>query len=587
MTTATATGRTSTSPGAIAPAGPAKRRPMKSPYPTWFFIPAGVFYVVLFLVPTIASFYFSLTRWTLFDVEFIGFDNFVRFFQEPQLVQGFINTFIYAFLTSGLKVVLGLLLGVFLSSQIIGRGFLRATVFFPVLVSTIGVGILFQVLMDPFGGPINEALAAVGIPGPGWLTDPSLALISVALVDMWKGVGLATLIYIAGMVAIPQEYFEAAKVDGAGAWNTFRHITLPLLRPATVTVVLLSLIGGLRSFDLIWTMTGGGPGLHERRARFGRLQAVPGRLLRPLHRGQRRALRRRRRDHLPALVVAQPEGGRAMRNVAWKWGGGSIAILVAILVFIVPFAFIVFTAGKTQAEASFLEFSWPTEWVLFDNIVTVLENRDFLLVRAFVNSTILTVAAVAIMVVLGAMVGYVLQRRKSRWNPLVNGLVLAGLIIPPAVVPTIWTLQGLGLFKTLVGLIAVHVAFGLSFCILLFRAFVATIPRELDEAAIIDGAGSVKLFFRVIFPLLEVGDHHGDRGAGRDRVQRLRVRPVLPSRRRERDGAADDLQLQVPGVSAFNLLFANVLLITIPPLIMYIIFQRQIVAGMTSGAVKG
>jgi len=114
--------------------------------------------------------------------------------------------------------------------------------------------------MDPFGGPINEALAAIGITGPGWLTDPSLALISVALVDVWKGVGLATLIFIAGMVAIPQEYFEAAKVDGAGAWNSFRHITLPLLRPATVTVVLLSLIGGLRSFDLIWTMTGGGPG---------------------------------------------------------------------------------------------------------------------------------------------------------------------------------------------------------------------------------------------------------------------------------------------------------------------------------------
>ncbi|MGW4928886.1 carbohydrate ABC transporter permease [Agromyces mariniharenae] len=233
---------------------------MKSPYPTWFFIPAGVFYLVLFLVPTIASFYFSLTRWTLFSVEFIGFDNFVRFFQEPQLVQGFINTFIYAFLTSGAKVVLGLLLGVFLSSQIIARGFLRSVVFFPVLVSVIGVGILFKVLMDPFDGPINEGLAAIGIDGPGWYTDPSLALVSVAIVDIWAGVGLATLIYIAGMVAIPQEYFEASKVDGASAWSTFRHITLPLLRPATVTVVLLSLIGGLRRFDLIWTMTGGGPG---------------------------------------------------------------------------------------------------------------------------------------------------------------------------------------------------------------------------------------------------------------------------------------------------------------------------------------
>ncbi|MET0976325.1 MAG: carbohydrate ABC transporter permease, partial [Leifsonia sp.] len=191
-----------------------------------------------------------------------------------------------------------------------------------------------------------------------------------------------------------------------------------------------------------------------------------------------------------------------MRNSAWRWGAGSVAILVTVVVFVVPFAFIVFTAGKTQAEAAALEFTWPTDWVLWDNIATVLQNRDFLLVRAFVNSTILTVSAVAIMVVLGAMVGYVLQRRRSRWNPVVNTFVLAGLIIPPAVVPTIWVLQGIELFKTIPGLIAVHVAFGLSFCILLFRAFVATIPRELDEAAIIDGAGSIKLFFRVVFPLL-------------------------------------------------------------------------------------
>lgn len=256
----TAITRTPTGMRAADPSRVTRRRRMRSPYPTWFFIPAGVFYVMLFLVPTVASFYFSLTRWTLFDVEFIGFDNFVRFFQEPQLITGFVNTFIYAFLTSGAKVVLGLLLGVFLSSQIIARGFLRATVFFPVLVSTIGVGILFKVLMDPFHGPINQVLSAVGIEGPGWLTNPAIALLSVALVDIWKGIGLATLIYIAGMVAIPGEYFEAARVDGANSWNVFRRITLPLLRPATVTVVLLSLIGGLRSFDLIWAMTGGGPG---------------------------------------------------------------------------------------------------------------------------------------------------------------------------------------------------------------------------------------------------------------------------------------------------------------------------------------
>ncbi|PJJ70657.1 raffinose/stachyose/melibiose transport system permease protein [Diaminobutyricimonas aerilata] len=237
-----------------------QRRAMKSPYPTWFFLPAGVFYVILFLVPTVVSFYFALTRWTLFDVEFIGFDNFVQFFREPALIQGFVNTFVYAFLTSGLKVVLGLLLGVLLTSQIVARGYLRSVVFFPVLVSTIGVGITFKVLLDPFDGMVNQALAAIGIEGPGWLTDPAWALLSVALVDVWKGVGLATLIYIAGIVAIPQEYFEAAKVDGANAWTNFWNITLPLARPATVTVVILSLIGGLRSFDLIWAMTRGGPG---------------------------------------------------------------------------------------------------------------------------------------------------------------------------------------------------------------------------------------------------------------------------------------------------------------------------------------
>ena len=244
-------------PRAQKKSGPAG---VRSPYPTWFYIPAGVFYVVLFLVPTGASFYFALTRWSIFDVEFIGFDNFVQFFHEPSLVKGFVNTFFYAFVTSGLKVVLGFALGVLLTSQIIARGFLRSVIFFPVLVSTIGVGVTFKVLLDPFDGLVNGALAAVGIDGPGWLTDPAWALFSVALVDVWKGVGLATLIYIAGIVAIPQEYYEAAKVDGASSFQNFRFITLPLARPATVTVVILSLIGGLRSFDLIWTMTRGGPG---------------------------------------------------------------------------------------------------------------------------------------------------------------------------------------------------------------------------------------------------------------------------------------------------------------------------------------
>ncbi|HWT57008.1 MAG TPA: sugar ABC transporter permease [Rhizobium sp.] len=237
------------------------RRPArKSPYPLWFFIPAAIIYGVLFLFPTVSSLWFSLTRWDLSTAEFIGLENFRQFFSEPFLVKGLVNTLIYAVTTSGLKTVCGLLLAVLLTSNIFARGFLRTLVFFPVLVSTIGIGITFTVMMHPTRGIINVTLEALGIPGPGWITNPALALFSVALVDVWKGVGLATLIFIAGLAAISPDYYEAARIDGATRLQQFFRITLPLVRPATIVVVTLSLIGGLRSFDLIWAMTRGGPG---------------------------------------------------------------------------------------------------------------------------------------------------------------------------------------------------------------------------------------------------------------------------------------------------------------------------------------
>ncbi|MGS2644499.1 ABC transporter permease subunit [Streptosporangium sp. LJ11] len=229
-------------------------------YPYALYLPAAVVYIVIFLIPTVMAFYFALTRWTLFDSEFVGLDNFRDFLAEQNLSVGFRNTVVYAAVTSGLKVVLGLGLGVLLTSKLRLRGFLRSVVFFPVLVSTVAVGITFSVLLNPDTGLVNQVLALVGISGPDWLGDAGTALLSVALVDVWKGVGLATVIYIAGILSIPQDYYQAVAVDGGSAWHRFRHITLPLSWPATYSVIILSFIGGLRSFDLIWTMTRGGPG---------------------------------------------------------------------------------------------------------------------------------------------------------------------------------------------------------------------------------------------------------------------------------------------------------------------------------------
>ncbi|MCL4247974.1 MAG: sugar ABC transporter permease [Anaerolineae bacterium] len=228
-------------------------------YPHWFYIPAAIIFAIFFVAPTVLAFYFSLTRWTLFDATFIGLENYQRFFGDPQLSAGLRNTVIYAVITSGLKVIIGLLLATLLTSRLWLKDLLRSIIFFPVLVSTVAVGITFSVLMQPTTGLINTVLRTTGMGPPDWLGNPGMALFSVAMVDVWRGLGIATMIYIAGIMSIPDDYFEAAKLEG-GAWVKFRYVVLPLARNATFTVILLSFIGGLRTFDLIWTMTRGGPG---------------------------------------------------------------------------------------------------------------------------------------------------------------------------------------------------------------------------------------------------------------------------------------------------------------------------------------
>ena len=266
---------------------------------------------------------------------------------------------------------------------------------------------------------------------------------------------------------------------------------------------------------------------------------------------------------------------------------GYISLAVTFIVFMLPFIFVFLTASKDASEASRMNFAFPSHWYFFENLVEVVKTRQYMLLLAYFNSTVITVCAVALLVILAAMVGYVLQRRRSRWNNLIFAMVMVGLIIPPAVVPTIWVLQGLGLFKTLYGMILIQVAYGMAFSVLFFRSFIATIPRDLDEAAIIDGAKPWQIFTRVILPLLRPVT-----------VTIVVVQSVaifndfthplyyLPGR----ENVTVQLTLynfQSQFSTQFNLLFMNVLLVTIAPLIVLIFFNRQIIAGMTAGAVKG
>jgi raffinose/stachyose/melibiose transport system permease protein len=274
-------------------------------------------------------------------------------------------------------------------------------------------------------------------------------------------------------------------------------------------------------------------------------------------------------------------------NFLSKFWADTIVLIVIGTVFLIPFAFILLTASKPGAEAALFEFSWPSEVQLIENVREVLTFGNSRMFLAMWNSTILTVFSVILVVLLSALVAYVMQRRLDRVASIASAIMLAGLIIPPSVVPTIFLLQWLGIYKTMFSMVMIEVALQMPFAILVFRAFMASIPREIDEAAIIDGASPLQIFFSIILPLL------------RPAIVTVIVITAVT--------VYNDFTLPLyflPGsenvtvqltlysfisqfFSQWHLLFANVVVITIPPLIMFMFFQKQIVSGLTAGAIKG
>jgi raffinose/stachyose/melibiose transport system permease protein len=270
----------------------------------------------------------------------------------------------------------------------------------------------------------------------------------------------------------------------------------------------------------------------------------------------------------------------------WKIFVECFGVLATLAIFGIPFYFVIINALKNTQESSLLNMNWPSSFHLMENIQEVITARDGMIIRAFFNSMMITGLSIILLIILGAAAGYVLQRKVTKATPFFNFLILAGLIIPPAVVPTIWVLQEIGLFKTLPGIVLIEVALNLPFTIILYRGFMVTIPKSLDEAALIDGCGRFRLFFNIILPLLKpvsatvivltaVSVYN-------DFVNPLYFFP-----------GADNATLQLTlynfmsmYMTKWNLLFTNVLLISIPPLILFIIFNKKIVAGMTAGSVK-
>ncbi len=285
--------------------------------------------------------------------------------------------------------------------------------------------------------------------------------------------------------------------------------------------------------------------------------------------------------------MSASESGRFSAG-AKRWAVGAVSLLLSTVIFWIPFYFVLINSVKNKTDAADMSMAWPSSFHIVDNYVSVLQASDYMLLEAFRNSLLLTILSIGLLIAVSSLAGFVLQRREGgRGSSFLNFLVLAGLMIPPAIVPTIWVLDLLKLFKTLAGITLIEAALHFPFAAILYKAFSATLPREIDESALIDGCGGVRLFYSIVFPLLKpvtstiivlesinvfndfVNPLYFFPGAGNATVQ-LTLYNFMSQ-----------------FTTSWNLLFADIVLISLPMLILFIFFNKRIVSGMTAGAVKG
>ena len=264
-----------------------------------------------------------------------------------------------------------------------------------------------------------------------------------------------------------------------------------------------------------------------------------------------------------------------------------LGLLLAFFLYLIPFYFVIINSFKTKREAGLMNISWPSTFQIAENYRTVITNNRSALLVAFKNSIIITALSLLVMILVCSMAGFVLQRRRDKLSTAANFALLTGLMIPPAIVPTIWVMKAIGIYKSIPGMVLIEVALNCSFSCILYRGFMGSIPREIDEAAVIDGCGPLGLYSRIVMPLLKPVTATiivlSTINIFNDFVNPMYFLPGT------RNITVQQTLYNYSGQYAneYNLLFADVMLITIPPLLLFIFFNKQIVSGMVAGAIKG
>lgn len=237
-----------------------KLKRKKSLWGYLFILPNFIGFLMFMFIPIMASLGLSFTDYDIISkMNFVGLRNYIRLFSDEKFIKAILHTIYFAVLTVPTGMALALLLAVLLNKPIRGIKIFRTFMFIPVVTSSVAVALVWGLLYDDYSGLFNNILNSIGLPPVGWLTDSKIAMVSIAIMSIWKGLGYNMTVFLAGLQGVPSEIYEAATIDGANSIHKFFKITIPLIGPTTYFVSIMSLIGSLQVFDQVWIMTKGGP----------------------------------------------------------------------------------------------------------------------------------------------------------------------------------------------------------------------------------------------------------------------------------------------------------------------------------------
>ncbi|MEO5808432.1 ABC transporter permease subunit [Devosia sp.] len=581
----------------------------------------------------------------------VGIRNYQRLFSNSDYILALKNTISFTFWSLAFKFVIGMIVALILNSRLPYRSILSGIMLLPWIVPEIVTALAWKSIYDPLFGGLNPMLMAARIIDRplGWISDPNMAMGSVISVNVWKGIPFFVLLFLSGLKAIDREQLEAAEVDGANVVQRFRHVTLPGLRYVIVVTLLLSFISTFNQFGLPFLLTGGGPSgatklyaiLAYEKA-IGSLQYGPGIaiafstapliaiLIWLLARFMRQDDKRDdNADRKPGIVdrsmavagkilslvidvifwpiqliyagvemiarFARRMSGRSpskpLLSLAARERGGTIAKLVVLLPFMVfvifPFFWIIITSLKSTAQISERRsIFWPQPATL-EQYDALIHGTGF--ITWFLNSILVAAASTVVSVSLASLAAYALTRLRFLGAGLLTTLLLITYLLPGTLlfIPLYQTLSSIGIINSYAALILTYPTFLLPFATWVMLGYFRSIPVEVEEAAMIDGANRFYIFLRITLPLAAPALLSVTLFAFTNAWNEFLFAFVFITSESLRTLPIGLQSMVVGDILPWGKLMAASLLTAVPVALLYMYAQRFLVGGLTVGAVKG